>query len=267
MNGYDEFFSNMNDEEWENFAVDVLTRVGFEILTFPSFGADGGKDFLVEYNGIKYIVSCKHYINSGHHVGVKDESDIIDRIVQHQANGFIGFYSTGITSKLQERLDGIKANTKYNYIIFYKNMISIIIPKMDSKVLFNYGKLKLLYYMNVSKEDYKPLKCTCCKKDILNDKRIAKSLAGLVEYQDGTIGFIYGCKRCLMNIKFYLGIYLELEQALHIKQLISWDDFIDDTINEDNIILSENFYKRKNTFEKRIRQRSYPQNYGTWYEI
>ncbi|MDF2882760.1 MAG: hypothetical protein K0R54_3317 [Clostridiaceae bacterium] len=267
MNGYDDFFLKINDEEWENFAVDVLEKFGFEILTTPSFGADGGKDFLVKFKERKFIVSCKHYINSGSHVGVKDESDIVDRIIQHDANGFIGFYSTGISAKLQERLDAIEKNSGYKYFIFDKNKISIIMQKMDSKVLFNYGKLKSLYYMNVSEKDYKPLKCMCCGKDILKDKNIPASLAGLAEYQDGTVGFVYGCKQCYIGVKFYLGIFLEVEQALHIQQLIGWDNLIDDLIDDDSMNLKEDFYEKKNKFEKRIRQRSYPQNYGTWYGI
>lgn len=257
----------MNDEEWENFAVDVMDTAGFKILTTPSFGADGGKDFLVRFQGIKYIVSCKHYMKSGRHVGVNDESNIVDRIIQHGTSGFIGFYSTGISAKLQERLDGVRKNGGYEYIIFDKNNISMIMQNMDSKILFNYGKFKSLYYMNVSQQEYKPLKCMCCGKDILKDKNIPTSLAGLVECKDGTVGFIYGCKQCFNNVKFYLEIFLEVEQALYIEQLIGWDDLIDDLISEDGINLSTDFYERKNKFEKRIRQRVYPQNYGTWYGL
>lgn len=264
MNGFDDFFSQMNDEEWENFAVDALSSIGFQILTTPSFGADGGKDFLVEYQGIKSIVSCKHYINSGSHVGVKDESDIIDRIVQHGANNFIGFYSTGISAKLQERLEAIKNNAGYGYIIFDKNKISDIIQIMDTKTLFNYGKCKSLYYMNVPQEKYKPLRCMCCGKDILKDKNIPNSLAALVKYTDGTVGFAYGCKMCFIRVKFYCNIFIEIEQALHVEQLLAFDDIIDDIINEDSIELNKDFYKNKNKFEKRVRQRIYPQNYGTW---
>lgn len=267
MNGYDNFFIQMNDEEWERFAVDVLYSCGFSILTMPAFGADGGKDLLVEKDNITYIVSCKHYITSQKHVGTSHESDIVDRMVQHGANGFIGFYSTGISIKLQERLDGICKKFNYSYIIFDKNIISSVIQKMDSKILFNYGIDKTSYYMNVSQDEYKPLKCMYCEKDILTDENIPASLAGLAELKDGSIEFVYGCKTCWLKYKFYLGIFLEIEQALHVEQLLGWDNLIDDIINSNQVTLSQNFYENKNNFEKRVRQRQYPQNYGLWYGI
>lgn len=257
----------INDEDWEKFAVDVLYAAGFEIVTTPSFGADGGKDFVVKLNNITYIVSCKHYIGTQKHVGVTDESDIVDRMIQHKATGFVGFYSTGITAKLQERLEGICNDTDYNYLIFDKEKISLIMQGMDSRILYNYGISKNLYYMNVSKESYKPLKCMICGKDILEDKRIPYSLAGLGEMKDGSVDFIYGCKGCWLGVKFYLGIFMEIEQALHIEQLLGFDDLLDGLIEEEQITLCSKFYKHKNKFEKRIRQRQYPQNYGTWYGL
>ena len=108
MNRFDNFFRNMTDEEWEKFAVAVLRQVGYIPITLPAYGIDSGKDFLVERQNIRYIVSCKHYIKSGKHVGQDDEQNIGDRLLQHNVNGFIGFYSTGITTGLQKRLDGIK---------------------------------------------------------------------------------------------------------------------------------------------------------------
>ena len=108
MNRFDNFFRNMTDEEWEKFA--VLRQVGYIPITLPAYGIDSGKDFLVERQNIRYIVSCKHYIKSGKHVGQDDEQNIGDRLLQHNVNGFIGFYSTGITTGLQKRLDGICNN-------------------------------------------------------------------------------------------------------------------------------------------------------------
>ena len=35
MNIYQELFENMNDEEWEFFAVDFLNCLGFFILSYP----------------------------------------------------------------------------------------------------------------------------------------------------------------------------------------------------------------------------------------
>lgn len=118
MNRFTEYFVNMTDEEWEKFAVYVLQQVGYVPLVLPAFGTDGGKDFLVKKDDIKYLVSCKHYIRSSKHVGQNDEQNIGDRLLQHDAIGFIGFYSTGFTTGLQNRLDGICKNHQFRYTIF-----------------------------------------------------------------------------------------------------------------------------------------------------
>lgn len=118
----------------------------------PSFGTDGRKDFFVEKDNARYLVSCKHYINSGKHVGQDDEKNISYRLMQHNAGGFIGFYSTSITTGLQNILDGICTNGKYIYHIFDPSNIGLIMQSMDTKVLQNFGLYQYKYYMNVSKK-------------------------------------------------------------------------------------------------------------------
>jgi hypothetical protein len=53
---------------------------------------------------IRWLVSCKHFIHSGKAVGVKDESDISDRVNQHKCAGFLGVCSTFPSTSLEERL-------------------------------------------------------------------------------------------------------------------------------------------------------------------
>lgn len=267
MNGYDDFFRSINDEDWERFAVDILYVAGFDILSTPSYGPDGGQDFIVEKDNIKYIVSCKHYIHSNKHVGIKDESDISDRIIQHNAKGFIGFYSTGITSSLEKRLELLKVNREIHYIIVDKNIISTIIPNLDTQILFKYGIIQSLYYMNVSAKKYKPLNCNFCDTDILLDENIPKSLAALGMDKENRLHFLYGCKRCFLDIEFYYNLFLEVEQALHLEQMIGWDELLDEIIEDEKLDTSIDFWKSKDKFEKRIRQRRFPQNYGKWYGL
>jgi len=57
MNVCQEFFEQMDEEEWEFFAIDFLVFHRFNILQLPSRGADGRLDGLVEYNNIKYLVT------------------------------------------------------------------------------------------------------------------------------------------------------------------------------------------------------------------
>lgn len=267
MNRFMDFFCGMNDEEWENFSVYVLRQVGFIPCSLPAYGVDGGQDYLVESAGLKYLVSCKHYIKSGKHVGQDDEQNISDRLLQFNATGFIGFYSTGITTGLQKRLDGICNNRQYNYLIFGPQEITQIMQSMDTKILQSFGLYPNKYYMNVSRQNYQPLKCVCCGKDILADENIPNSIAGLAEYKDGTYGYVYGCKPCLLNVKLYLGAFLEIEQALHIKWLQDWERTVDEWIAEDKLLLRNDFYQMRYKFAQGVRQRQLPQTDGTWYGL
>lgn len=266
MNRYYEFFYNMSDEEWEKFAVEVLRCVGFQICTMPAYGTDGGKDFIVS-NPAKFIVSCKHYIGSGNHVGQDDEKNISDRLLQFGVTGFIGFYSTGITTGLQNRLDAICKNGNYSYMIFDAQKIIQIMQYMDTKVLQSYGLYPHKYYMNVSEDEYKLLKCMICGRDILTDENIPNSLVGVAQYKDGTYEYAYGCKPCFINIKLHYNAHLEMEQALHLRQLQGWEDMVDEWIKDDKLLLNEKFYKHRNKFLNRVRQRQLPQTDGNWYGI
>lgn len=267
VNRFEGFFRNMTDEEWEKFAVPVLRFVGYIPLTLPAYGTDGGKDFLVKMNNTTYLVSCKHYINSGKHVGVDDEKSISDRLIQHNAKGFIGFYSTGITTGLQNRLDGICRNQQYSYWIVEPQIITNIMQSMDSKSLQSFGLYPYKYYMNVSEQSYQPLKCIFCEKDILSDENIPNSIAGLAEFTDGKYGFVYGCKPCLLKVKLYLGAFLEMEQALNLKWLQDWDQTINAWIEEDHLELRNDFHEMRYQFAQGVRQRQLPQTDGTWYGV
>lgn len=266
MNRYNAFFCKMSDEEWEHFAARVLAHIGFQILTLPAYGTDGGKDFTVGYDNRTYIVSCKHYIRSRKHVGIDNELNISDRLLQFNATGFIGFYSTGITTGLQERLNAICKNGKYTYCIYDPTIITQIMQSMDTKVLQSFGLYPHKYYMNVSEEEYKPLKCMRCEKDILADENIPGSLVGLVRLKDGKYEYAYGCKSCFIGDQLHYGVHFEIEQVLHVSILQYWENLVDDWIKE-GIELSEAFYKNRIEFLNGIRQRQLPQTEGTWYGI
>ncbi|WP_197065034.1 hypothetical protein, partial [Vibrio hyugaensis] len=134
MNAYDSFFRNIADENWEFFATDVLNSLGFTIIEYPSRGPDGGKDSIVEREGIRYIVSCKHFYCSGRAVGVSDEESITDRINQHDAQGFIGFYSTVISSSLSSRMSALEQK-EYKFKVYDRDFISDLLPVIPSWVL------------------------------------------------------------------------------------------------------------------------------------
>jgi len=264
MNRFKEFFLNMNDEEWENFSVEVLRSYGFIPKTTPSFGQDGGQDYLVTKANITYLVSCKHYIKSNTHVGTSHEQNIVDRLFQFNATGFIGFYSTPITSSLQERLRQICIHSsRLSYHIFTPTNIIPIIQKMDPHILYTFGLHPFKYYLNVPAEDYIPLRCPFCHKDILAEENIPNSIVGFVKCSNNTYTYVYGCKPCLRSLNFSYG-FAELEQLFHIEWLIDWQRHIDFFIKQDNLKLDANFYYNKDILIQGILQRLRPQTEGCW---
>jgi len=262
MNIYQNFFENMNDEEWEFFAIDFLAFKGFQILQSPSRGADGGLDGLVEYNGIKYLVSCKHFIVSNKSVGTSDENNIVDRMVQHNANGFIGFYSTLPSSSLITRFNSISTNTNYNYSIDYydKDRVSDDLPNIPSNILQKYGlPNNIKYVMNVHESYYQPLKCMKCNIDILDNDRINISRVQISINEDEELEFFYGCKECLPYEE--IG-WLEINEALHLDRLNSWNNHVNEELKKYKA--SSTFFQDKNNFDTKIQQRIFPSNWGKY---
>src|SRR5579875_2327365 len=93
--------------------------LGYEVVTGPDRGADGGRDIVVEEvrtglsgeTRIRWLVSCKHFAHSGRAVGLSDETDISDRVRSKRCHGFLGFCSRPASSGLASKLDGLQAET------------------------------------------------------------------------------------------------------------------------------------------------------------
>jgi hypothetical protein len=106
--------ANGKQDEFELFARDFFAYLGYQIISEPDRGQDGGKDILIQEirKGIAgetkllWLVSCKHFAHSksGKSVGVDDEINISDRVRAFKCQGFIGFYSTVVSSGLNARL-------------------------------------------------------------------------------------------------------------------------------------------------------------------
>jgi hypothetical protein len=103
-------------DSFELFGRDFLEMLGFRIVSGPDRGQDGGRDVIaiesrlgiVGETQIKWLVSCKHKSHSGKSVTNSDEKDIGDRLRAHGASGFLGIYSTTISSPLGRKLEGLK---------------------------------------------------------------------------------------------------------------------------------------------------------------
>ncbi|MDN7909915.1 restriction endonuclease [Burkholderia cepacia] len=260
MNVFRDFFLGIDPDEWEYFAVDFLSSLGYIIERPPSRGADGGLDAIVSANGKSYLVSCKHKILSNNAVGIDDEKSILDRIIQHKTDGFLGFYSTQVSTPLQGRFDGL---TESGYPCFYfdGNTISDYLPQISSSTLQKYGSPKeFKYSLNIPEYNYRPLPCLECETDILQESMIRRSLAQISKNDNGELEYIYGCKICFDNTS-WLG-WVELSQALHIEQLNGWVAFVDEALETNQP--SSTFYKHRSQFEGAIQQRMFPINWGKW---
>ena len=261
MNIYDDFFKGISPEDWEFFAADFLGARGCAIELPPARGADGGKDLIVSFQGKRYIVSCKHFACSGKSVTERDESSFLERTKQHKADGFIGFYSTLVSQALQDRLKGCEDNS-FEYLIFDKNSISNYLPNMSCFILQKYGlpAPNNFYYMNVSPEQYQPLPCMCCGKDILSDEMIKLSMAGVMTNGLGKVNYIFGCKNC---ITWHCNSYwLDHLQALYIEQLIGWDRCIQEYVK--NKDLDKSFWENYSIHRAALMQRLYPSHLGVY---
>lgn len=260
MNVYKDFFLGMNADEWEFFALDFLNSLGYIITRYPSRGQDGGRDGLVSFNGKTYLVSCKHFAHSDKAVGLSDEPSILDRLAQHNAQGFIGVYSTLLSSGLDERLRQLSI-AGYECIYFDANSISNHLPNISSQILQKYGMPKgISYPLHVDASQYIALNCLGCGSDILQDKMIRIAMALVCLNQNQNLEYLYGCKRCLANIHD-LG-WVDLYQALHQEQLNGWIGHVNDLIG--TYVPSATFYKHKSEFEGGIQQRMFPSNWGRW---
>lgn len=148
--------SNILDQDiFEKFARDFFKSIGYEIESEPARGADGGIDIkvsqLIDNKKFYWLVSCKHNAHTGKSVTKSIETDLIDRIEQHNCNGFIGFYSTIANQSLSNSLEKIK--NKFPYQLFDNEKIeSHIVGISQQETIFlryfpkSYAKWKDLYY-------------------------------------------------------------------------------------------------------------------------
>ena len=259
--------ANISADDWEFFAADFLTWLGFNVIIPPAKGIDGGKDLIVLKENQRYLVSCKHYFQSGKMVGIEDENQFIERLAQHHCDHFIGFYSTGITSSLQSRFIEIQANPNYNHIQFIildRLMISNSLPNIRTEILQKYGLPQHSGFMlHVDKNEYIPLKCISCDKDILAEENITSSMATMW-VDKNTLYFVHGCKKCLepySHLEKYGWICMS--QAIHHEQLLGWGRIVYEALNAGHIV-DKTFSLHKFNFDHCVQQRIYPVGWGTW---
>lgn len=170
-----------NQDAFELFSRDFIELLGYEIVSGPARGADGGIDFKVRENrktqngyvDFYWLASCKHYIHSDVAIGPSIEQNILDRTISNGCQGFIGIYSTLPTNGLINVLEGL---TKQGYIeheVFdHEKIEKRIVGIRAFENLFiryfpqSYKKWKELHYF------MEPIKLFEMYLDTKNDKNI-----------------------------------------------------------------------------------------------
>ena len=177
---------NGDQDSFELFAREFFAEVlHFEIVSEPNRGADGGKDLIaVEHQigslsstDIRWLISCKHKAHSGHSVKPTDEDSIIDRLKQHKANGFIGFYSTLPSTGLNERLDSFITSECKIEVFNHERIETELIRAKKYELIqrffpASYKKMQAQNHKNTPSilfGEYEPLLCEYCGKDLLKE--------------------------------------------------------------------------------------------------
>jgi hypothetical protein len=179
---------------WELFTRDFLEEVGFHIETPPDRGADQGKDMLVTediagrvYRGrFRWLVSCKHFAKSRKSVNeTDDEPNILERLASFKAEGFIGFYSTlasaGLNTRLRQLRDEgkIRAYRIFDHKWIENHLVTVGFSKLMIRYLpESYKKVKPLHLIT---NQYEPLLCRTCGKDVLVEMFTKEYLANMVQ--------------------------------------------------------------------------------------
>lgn len=285
---YEEALKNLNSSQWEFFAGDLLWHIGYEILEGPSEGADQGKDLIVRKGDNKYLVSCKHYINTNKSIGSSIEQNIADRIFRHECNGFIAFYSTKSTSDLKLEFQQLRDNPRlgFDIIEIYQGDVFDIIPTMTGYTLQKYfpDPHNLYHHINHTSAPYLPLFCSNqqCQVDIINKDRIDLSRIQLLRV-DNKLELQFGCKQCLKdygasiiqisdlrvssvdecsgNVEIY---WWEFSQIRYIEEFTLMNFIIEESLKLNNIIVSDDFFKNWSIIQNRVLQILIPPHWGRW---
>ena len=206
-----DFHEISDPEKWELFARDFLSALGYIIETSPDRGADGGKDLLVieKINGkfssynLRWLVSCKNYIESGRSVSEGDEPNILERCKSFGADGFIGFYSTIPSSGLNDRLIGLKENNDLkDFKVFDSQFIEHCLYEYDfSKLIFQYFPVsyKKIRPIHEIFDQLAELKCDVCGKDLfpdINEGKYTSIITSIQKQQDGKTIYVDTCCTC-----------------------------------------------------------------------
>lgn len=198
------------EDTFEFFAEEFLRTLGFKIHTRPSRGRDGGMDLIVieERNGVvgktdvKWLVSCKHTAHSGRTITPQDEKNIDTRVAQHGCQGFIGFYSVGISSGLSKTIGKLKESLQCKIFDAEEIENKLVVLAYSSPDFFKrYFPQSYQRYI-IENPDPAPIyvgnptiRCTYCDKDLLAPK-VTGMFFMIQEFKNNKIGKIIDVYFC-----------------------------------------------------------------------
>lgn len=275
-----DFREIVSGEQWELFARDFFISQKFVIESSPGRGADGGKDLLISEqqtgiigsNKFTWLVSCKHYSQSDSSVGLSHETDILERVKQHKADGFLGFYSTLASSSLVERLEALCADKSLqDYKILDSRIIeTYFVSDNLSKIALKYFPVGYARLKPIQKftEEYIPINCEKCGDDLLKKSVIEQYSGNIifaqqVQSQVKYVSLHTVCKgKCTERMDETIdrqGLTSTWEDISDLVNPISYLQYILQSMNkarDQKIELSDNFYEENQNLIIALSQRT-----------
>lgn len=165
-------------DTFELFTRDFLQLLGYRIIESPDRGADGKQDLIVDeiLSGVnsevtlRWLVSCKHYADTGSSVSDYNEINISDRLKQHGCDGFMGVYSTLPATSLA----GVLKGQNHSCIFDRERIESILLSNSDGlKIAARYFPESYKKYLIENPLPAKifgtldPLQCAVCGRNLL----------------------------------------------------------------------------------------------------
>lgn len=190
-------------DTFEFFAEEFLKAIGFEIHTRPSRGRDEGMDLIVvekrkgivDNTDFKWLVSCKHQAHSGNTVRSRDEKNISARVSEHGCEGFLGFYSVGISSGLSKEIKQISSIPCkiFDNETIESHLIAMAYSNPDLFKRFFPGSYARYIIENPEPApiyaDNSTIKCAYCEKDLLTPE-VTGMFIMIQEFKNDEIGNI-----------------------------------------------------------------------------
>ncbi|MCI0665850.1 MAG: restriction endonuclease [Acidobacteria bacterium] len=109
-------FSQINSEDLEFLAADLLRCQGFTIESPPSRGPDQGRDIIaVRYvtddmgvhSAERYLVQCKHFFTSGKSVRESDIGNFEAKMKQHNANRYLLITTSTVSETVKNQFQAV----------------------------------------------------------------------------------------------------------------------------------------------------------------